>query len=154
MPKQNTFDDLSFFWANVQKTQGCWNWTGYSKRKGWHGTIKVSGKDWQAHRLSWLLHYGVLHDNAFVLHKCDNPLCVNPKHLFIGSQADNCRDMLRKGRQVAPTRNDGNHPQTRIASAHVQTVQDMYAAGLTQRDIGHLFGVSDVAISKILRSSK
>ena len=151
MPKQNTFDDLSFFWANVCKTRTCWNWTGYSKCKNWHGTVKVSGKDWQAHRLSWHIHNGAIPLGRLVLHKCDNPLCVNPAHLFLGTQADNCSDMVRKGRQVAPTRKDGNHPQIRIAAEQVDTVRDMYAAGLTQREIGALFGVSDVAVSKILR---
>lgn len=154
MPKQNTLDDLSFFWANVRKTPGCWNWTGYSKRKGWHGTVKVSGVDWQAHRLSWHIRNGAVPRSMFVLHRCDNPLCVRPEHLFLGTQADNCRDMLRKGRQVAPTRLAGNHPQLCISTQSVPTVQDMYRSGLTQRDIGHLFGVSDVAISVLLRKHK
>lgn len=154
MPKQNTFDDLSFFWANVHKARSCWNWTGYSKRKGWHGTITVSGTDWQAHRLSWHIHNGHIPRGAFVLHKCDNPLCVNPAHLFLGSQADNCWDMLRKGRQVAPTRTDGNHPKARIAPQHLRVVREMYTAGFTQREIGRMFGVSDVAISQILRKEK
>lgn len=154
MPKQNTLKDPSFFWTNVRKTQGCWNWTGYSKRVGWHGTVKVSGVDWQAHRLSWQLHNGTLSRGVFVLHKCDNPRCVRPDHLFLGTQTDNCQDMLRKGRQVAPTREKGNHAQIRIPFESVPVVKDMYQAGLTQRDIGYLFGVSDVAVSVLLRKYK
>jgi hypothetical protein len=76
----------------------CWEWTGGVFRGG-YGHFKVSGDDYYAHRLSWLLAYGSISDDKpFILHRCDNPPCVRPDHLFAGTTEDNMQDMLTKGR--------------------------------------------------------
>lgn len=85
------------FWAKVAKSDGCWEWTGPRLPRG-YGVIRADGRQTYAHRVSWLLHFGPIPDRAFVLHHCDNPPCVNPAHLWVGSQADNVRDMIAKGR--------------------------------------------------------
>lgn len=78
---------------------GCWLWHG-SKQRG-YGQIRAFDRtQWRAHRLSWYLHFGVIPDGMFVCHKCDNPSCVNPGHLFIGTCLDNVRDSVLKGRNV------------------------------------------------------
>lgn len=86
------------FWEKVNKTETCWLWTGGCSKKG-YGSIWNSEGEKQTHRLSWVIHYGAIPDDMKVLHKCDNPPCVNPDHLFLGSYADNNRDRDEKGRQ-------------------------------------------------------
>jgi hypothetical protein len=86
------------FWAKVQKSDGCWIWTGSQNRKG-YGWVGVPGRQTKlAHRVSWVLANGHLDASACVLHRCDTPACVRPDHLFLGSKADNNRDMVSKGR--------------------------------------------------------
>lgn len=76
---------------------GCWLWTGNPNRDG-YGKTKIDGKTVLVHRLSWLLSEHEDPGDLFVLHKCDVPCCVNPAHLFLGTQADNVADRVRKGR--------------------------------------------------------
>jgi hypothetical protein len=99
-------DADSRFLKNIEKTLGCWNWTGAVNAYG-YGVITVGGrigKQWKAHRYSWVYHNGTIPESdgphgTVVMHKCDNRLCVNPDHLELGSQADNVRDMDNKGRR-------------------------------------------------------
>jgi hypothetical protein len=88
------------FWDKVNKTDDCWIWTGSIDRCG-YGHIRVEDKIWQAHRYSLVLH-GRDPAGYVAMHSCDNPACVNPDHLSLGTQADNMRDMHNKGRYVKP----------------------------------------------------
>lgn len=102
------------FWSKVDKNGPiashapglgqCWIWTG-STSEG-YGQINVGGgdgrHDW-AHRVSWEIHHGPIPDGLWVLHRCDNPSCVRPDHLFLGTVADNNRDMIAKGRHRSPS---------------------------------------------------
>lgn len=85
------------FWDKVKKTDYCWEWTGYRLKSG-HGQFGTSKKVGYAYRFSWELHNGKIPKGKCILHKCDNGGCVNPEHLFIGTQADNVRDMHEKNR--------------------------------------------------------
>ena len=75
----------------------CLEWNGYRDKWG-YGNFWFNGKNTFAHRSSWIIHFGEIHNSKQVLHKCDNPPCINPAHLFLGSHADNMRDKLQKGR--------------------------------------------------------
>jgi hypothetical protein len=92
------------FWRNVQKTPTCWLWTGAYQKPG-YGKIGDGSHSKYAHRVSWELQAGAIPHGLQVLHRCDNPQCVRPDHLFLGTQADNVADMYAKGR-------DGMKPRT------------------------------------------
>lgn len=87
------------FWARVQKTDKCWKWVGAKNHNGYGIVSKRSG-NCLAHRVSWSLLNGDIPEGQHVLHKCDVRDCVNPDHLFLGTQADNMRDMVQKGRSA------------------------------------------------------
>ncbi len=98
-------DPILRFWSRVDKRDEneCWNWLGPtngahgSKRRGF---IIISGLRVQVHRFSWEIHYSEIPGSMLVCHHCDNGLCVNPKHLFLGSYKDNSTDASSKGRLV------------------------------------------------------
>lgn len=88
------------FWAKVRKTADCWYWTGAPDKDG-YGTLNKPGsptRKIKAHRFSFMLHYGPIHDHVMVLHRCDEPSCVRPDHLFDGDAKANAMDMSDKGR--------------------------------------------------------
>jgi HNH endonuclease len=92
-------DAVDRFWDKVEKTPTCWIWTGGTARFG-HG-LRREDKHLRfavASRFSWELHFGPVPDGLCVLHHCDNPPCVRPDHLFLGTKADNTADMMAKGR--------------------------------------------------------
>lgn len=90
------------FWAGVEKTDGCWNWVLSTRNKDVeYGCIRDrEGKSQRTNRVSWELHFGPIPEGMIVCHKCDNPRCVRPDHLFLGTHKDNHDDMVRKGRQA------------------------------------------------------
>lgn len=99
-----TFEQgVAVFWANVEKTEGCWLWRGVLRFCG-YGNAKAPGKRTRssyAHRLSWELANGTIPKGMHVLHKCDTPACVRPEHLFLGTHQENMTDMAAKGRSLA-----------------------------------------------------
>lgn len=108
------------FWSKVSKCEcdKCWEWTASLNSKG-YGRMNMQGRTGLSHRLSWLIHFSEIPDGLDVLHHCDNPKCVNPNHLFLGTHSDNMRDMVKKGRNGAVThperlsRGDAHYSRTR-----------------------------------------
>lgn len=101
MTDQETIKNRLLSKVVVDQAIGCWNWTG-SKIKFGYGRIGVDDKTYSAHRLSYQVFRGEIPEGLYVCHKCDNPACINPDHLFLGTQRDNMQDALRKGRIKLP----------------------------------------------------
>lgn len=135
------------FWGWVKKTETCWLWTGGTTTFGYgvYGTPSQG-----AHRLSWVEHFGPIPDGLFVLHNCpggDNPACVNPSHLFLGTHAENMQDAKRKGRNASGTR----HGHAKLDEAKVREIRTEAANGVCQRRLGERFGVSYATICNIVK---
>lgn len=96
---------LDRFWGNVQKSEGCWNWTGFRRtKKDAYGGFKYEGKHWLSHRLAYHLLVGPIPEGMHLLHRCDNQSCCNPEHLFIGTNQDNVDDKMQKRRHFMSNR--------------------------------------------------
>lgn len=123
---------------------GCWLWVGMETRHG-YGEIRRGGKrDGRvlAHRLSWQIHNGPIPDGMVVCHRCDTPACVNPDHLFVGTQAENIADMWSKGRGAAGE----SAPSAKLSESDVKAI---IADSRTQEEIAADYGVSSSHVSMI-----
>lgn len=148
------------FWKKVSKTGYCWIWTGSQRRNGAYkrGNFRPGGTSEKitVARFSWFIHHGKIPKKMCVLHKCDNGLCVNPMHLFLGSKADNVHDMDRKGRRKTTLGYGGlkglDNPSAKLTEKDVKNIRFLYANGnITQLKIAKQFGVCQWTISAIVR---
>lgn len=138
------------FWPKVDKrgSDECWPWRG-AKSKSGYGIVRVGGKRRRVHRLAYAFVNGPIPEGMHVLHRCDNPPCCNPNHLFLGTHAENMADMAKKGRQRGPK--GENHHKAKLTTADVRTIREWYPAGWTQRNLAAAFGVSQTIIGRIVR---
>ena len=102
-PRQTVGERIERFWSLVATGDECWEWLGSVGHHN-YGRFWNDGKEIKAHRFSWQLHNGAIPEGLWVLHRCDNPRCVRPDHLWLGTVLENTRDMLAKGRERPPYR--------------------------------------------------
>ena len=138
------------FWLYVRRTndERCWLWHGAMKSR--YGTIhRGDGHkgDIGAHVASWEIHNGPVPRGMYVLHKCDNPRCVRPKHLFLGTHRSNMRDMASKGRAARPS--GERHPSSKLTRADVVDIRRRLEAGETHAAVAKAFNVSTSHIARI-----
>lgn len=149
----------SRLWARVDKTEdGCWEWTG-ARKEGGYGVVSFAGRLHRTHRLSYELAHGAFPSWMLVLHRCDNPPCLRPDHLFLGDYVDNGRDMAAKGRQVFQ-----KHPERaargeragnfRIPHAIADAIRSDYASGFTNvSSLARFYGVSRSQTRRFLKEA-
>lgn len=143
---------LTRFWekVNVQSDDECWEWLGATTGAGYgHFKLRKDGKAWEesAHRFSYEIHNGPIPPGGVICHSCDNPPCVNPGHLFLGTYADNTADMIKKGRANTPTGERSGH--AKLTWDDVENIR-ANATNLTEQELGDLFGVGQPAINGII----
>ncbi len=133
------------FWSKVQRSEGCWTWTGAKLRHG-YGVIRIDGKTRKAHRVAYELTCGPIPNDLFVCHRCDNPSCVRPDHLFLGTAADNSQDMARKQRNFIVDHRGEKHPRAILTMNDVITIRQLHAEGASYRTLGKRYGVDRTTI--------
>lgn len=127
----------------------CWYWTGSVNRLGYG--IFVALNETKAHRVAYKLFCGEIPEGLFVLHKCDTRCCVNPDHLMLGTQADNVKDMVSKGRAKQIPLYGEKNPQSKLTVSQVKEIRCRVKNGETQRSMCTIFGVSPMTISRLVR---
>lgn len=138
-------DAVTRFWSKVDKSGDCWNWTGSLTNKG-YGQFQAGYGVVLAHRVSWLFAHG--EDAALcVLHHCDNRRCVRPDHLFLGTKADNNRDMCAKGRHVGWSWRRG---KSKLSREQIGAIKAM-SESKTRRATAEAFGISESHVGRIVR---
>lgn len=150
MAKRGTLAER--FWPKVWKQYGCWMWIGAIKGNG-YGTIGRGGQGAgmvYAHRASWQIHNGEIPDGLMVLHRCDVRACVNPDHLFLGTNADNLHDCSLKGRMHPGEQN----PAAKLNERQVVNIRVLASSGTRHRVLAEAFGVARQTISKIVTRRK
>ena len=137
------------FFSKIEKksSEECWCWTGLKNTKG-YGQITINSKKYIAHRVSWVLYNGAIPEGLLVCHTCDNRLCLNPMHLFLGTNKDNMRDMVEKGRSGAGEKH-GNH---KLTEKEVIEIREKYIPyKYTQSKLAKEYCVTQAAIYYILK---
>ncbi|MDE2101768.1 MAG: HNH endonuclease [Patescibacteria group bacterium] len=159
-PKQ-----LKNFMAKVVESDRCWSWTSKKDKDG-YGNFYVDGKTIRAHRLAWMIYRGKIDDGKWVLHRCDNPQCTRPDHLWLGTPSENRVDMFKKGRENL-ARGDNHwsrkHPEkvlrgesvgnSKLKIENVISIRNDYAAGIRQVDLANKHGVSIATICRAIHGA-
>jgi hypothetical protein len=138
------------FWSKVKRRDEsqCWEWQAGLFTSG-YGQFKLAKKPVKAHRVAWMLTYGHLDDDLCVLHRCDNPKCCNPAHLFTGTRADNGRDCALKDR----TAHGATHPNAKLNGEQAREIVKRKAEGMSVRAIAREFGVNHWTVTYVLRGA-
>ena len=136
------------FEKKFRKTNlGCWEWQSAKDGFG-YGAFRFSGKTVKAHRFSWEFYIGDIPNGLCVLHRCDNPGCVNPDHLFLGTRTDNAKDRDKKGRCASKEK----HYCAKLSEEQVKTIRNMWINGMKGAEIAKLYGVDQSNISRIVNN--
>lgn len=149
------------FWRHVIKLEnGCWEWSGSRSSFG-YGILHIGKKPRKAHRIAWKLLRSEIPSGIVVCHKCDNPPCVNPEHLFLGTTADNTRDAIEKGRFARPGQRQASalkyakrgedHCRAKLTREIVKAIRQGVAEGFAQMSFANRYRVDPTTIRDIVQ---
>jgi hypothetical protein len=140
---------FSRFWSKVDKTGECWLWAASKDKRG-YGQVRMGNRTMRSHRVAWFLRYGSLPPpDKMVCHSCDNPACVRPSHLFLGTSKSNIEDMDRKGRRVNHPHYGEDHGRAVLTEENVREIRARLKLGEQQKLLAKEFGVSKPTICAI-----
>lgn len=149
-----TEKDIFRFWNKVAITandEKCWNWIGYSNSKDSRGIFTIKRKPHSSPRIVYYIANNVDPKEKLVLHSCDNPSCVNPKHLRLGTVSDNGKDMYARGRDKSVYKKGENHKLSKLKDSDVLEIRSKYAVGnVTQKQLGNEYNIDASQISYIV----
>lgn len=134
------------FWDKVHKGHGCWEWQASTSRG--YGQFWLTGRQLKAHRVAWELINGPIPDGLHVCHTCDNRLCCNVDHMFLGTAAENNLDKAIKNR--ASRQLGEAHPGSKLTDEHVHMIRALYARGWTQQRLANTFRCARSHVQKIV----
>ena len=154
---KNADSFINRFWKKVIKTKSddCWEWTAYKNKKG-YGQLGLGSRGEGtilAHRASYLIHNKSLCTNLMVLHKCDNPSCVNPEHLYQGTASDNTKDMIKRNRSVFGGYNPASgekNSNSKLTGNQIKNIRKEIRH-MSCRQLGKKYGVAHSTIARIIR---
>lgn len=167
-----TQKDIDRFWGKVDKESSaifyngtrCWEWIGAKNKSGYgHYWVRHKKTNWKSHRASWNIHYGEIPDNLLVCHHCDNPSCINPIHLFLGTSKDNALDRESKhrngskpGRRKRPEtiqygERSPNHKLTKKQVAEIRQLYKPLVRGWGHQSLANKYGVAKSTIAAVVR---
>jgi len=143
------------FWkkVDVKSNDECWNWKGYIDLLGYGKLGTTQGRTGFAHRVSWeLANDSLVPDGLVICHRCDNPSCVNPSHLFLGTVADNNQDRHNKGRTKSPSNKGENNPAAILTKVQVIEMRDHKEKGtLSPKEMSIKYGIALNTVYEVLR---
>ena len=151
-----TDKDIHRFNNQCDRSDGCWEWKG-SRIKGRfnYGVFWKNGKHLLVHRISYFLHRGIDPGDNLVLHHCDNPSCVNPAHLFLGTDLDNVRDCIKKNRRVHAVQTGEKNNQSKLTEKAVNLIKERWKnGGIMQKDLARDFNISRASVCMILKGDR
>ena len=130
----------------------CWEWAkSRMKLRGGYGQVRIEGRTLKAHRVAYGLWVGSIPNGHCVLHRCDNPPCINPDHLFTGTHRDNALDKVAKGRGVNPIRYGEDVASSKLKAVDVRKIRVLLAQGDSLNSISRQFNITKQAVSSIKR---
>jgi len=155
-----TLKNTTRFWAKVNKNgtipprhpelDPCWEWMGGGNGQG-SGQIRINYRQMSAHKVAWELTHGIVPQGLWVLHKCENANCVNPRHLFLGTAKDNAEATIRKARLRPDTMHSTSSKRHHLTAAEIVELEVRHANGESQTALARDFKVSRVTVSNILK---
>ncbi len=152
MSHQFTPEQVDRFWksADTANPDACWMWQKSILQSG-YGNLGLSGKNYRAHRVAWMITHGSIPEGQVVCHRCDTPACINPSHLFLGTQGDNIRDAQTKGRLVVPGGKGVPPANATLNHQLADEIRRRHDLGEKKKDLAINFGVSRRTINAIVR---
>lgn len=132
----------------IVSDSGCWDWIGAVDAKG-YGRFFIAGETRRAHRASYIMHRGIIPSGQIVMHRCDNPGCVNPEHLFVGTYSDNANDMHSKGRGNNPR--GERHFKSKLKNKDIPEIKALRKSGMKIKPLAEIYKVGTSTIRAVIK---